>query len=745
MAGTAMWDFSAEKLKGQSVPASDIVTENRVKEYHGPRYHSVTKSITTELYSQLTPSSVRLAIRQTLGGQIESLKNGNNTQQEKYKCFKRYLNKEEFKIQAIDKRRITAYFTTIHDNELHSHLQSISDDGKPLIHRVCTVVFNEKGEGVQDVHRGNPDAVMVDFANKIIGGGVLGHGAVQEEIMMCQFPEMLHARIMRFSIVSEGRRGMTTGPTTLGDYETVFMTGLKWVNDTDGYGSDTFKYDRPHQAVSAEPDTYNVLIMDALNLKDTSKQAKQKSYGYTMRELKKAFCGFHGCLQNRHVYIDQVITGNWGCGVFGGDPEHKIIIQILAMALASLVSRPLPKQPITIEFCMVDPQVRKRVTELLAQLVTVKRLWDHLFPSKTGVPVSDDDDDVKKDDTRAPSGAEVEAGGSKPVTWRTLSIDEALGFPRQEDDESSFANLNKFIIMLLGRTITILKKNKVSFVFEENQKKYNPMVFDNGVLRPAIRLKIVLNIVDKVMSYSIFRLTTGVQGETVESVLFGKELSTEWSMFPVYVAKAIGNEGKEIAILRDRDTNKVIIRMHPEETVSSMSGSPAAPIRTVAPAASGVPVSTRSTVAPAAPGVSASTRRTVAPDAPGVPDSTGRNVAPGTSGVSSVSAPAASARPRSVAASARTRTVPTSPAGQSTADTFWTLLTINMPAQDTKDETEWFQTLEKTTSVEDMNKDDELTADDLVLADDENIDNFDPSEVEFKDGPTVVTAADESA
>jgi hypothetical protein len=32
---------------------------------------------------------------------------------------------------------------------------------------------------------------MVDFANKRIGGGILGHGSVQEEIMFCMFPELM--------------------------------------------------------------------------------------------------------------------------------------------------------------------------------------------------------------------------------------------------------------------------------------------------------------------------------------------------------------------------------------------------------------------------------------------------------------------------------------------------------------------------------------------------------------------------
>lgn len=35
------------------------------------------------------------------------------------------------------------------------------------------------------------EAILVDFANKNIGGGVLNRGSVQEEILFCVFPELL--------------------------------------------------------------------------------------------------------------------------------------------------------------------------------------------------------------------------------------------------------------------------------------------------------------------------------------------------------------------------------------------------------------------------------------------------------------------------------------------------------------------------------------------------------------------------
>lgn len=53
-----------------------------------------------------------------------------------------------------------------------------------------------------------------------------------------------------------------------------------------------------------------------------------------MQDLRKAIIGFSGsnssesnCETNRKSKIDKaIITGNWGCGDFGGDRELKFLI-----------------------------------------------------------------------------------------------------------------------------------------------------------------------------------------------------------------------------------------------------------------------------------------------------------------------------------------------------------------------------------------------------------------------------------
>jgi hypothetical protein len=46
------------------------------------------------------------------------------------------------------------------------------------------------------IEDGDSSHLRVDFANKDPGGGVLRNGAVQEEILMVIFPEMLCARLL---------------------------------------------------------------------------------------------------------------------------------------------------------------------------------------------------------------------------------------------------------------------------------------------------------------------------------------------------------------------------------------------------------------------------------------------------------------------------------------------------------------------------------------------------------------------
>lgn len=64
------------------------------------------------------------------------------------------------------------------------------------------------------------NGIMVDFANKNIGGGVLNNGAVQEEILFCVFPEL----VTLICLCEQ-----------LGEQEAVIISGVRKINRYTGY------------------------------------------------------------------------------------------------------------------------------------------------------------------------------------------------------------------------------------------------------------------------------------------------------------------------------------------------------------------------------------------------------------------------------------------------------------------------------------------------------------------------------
>lgn len=69
-----------------------------------------------------------------------------------------------------------------------------------------------------------------------------------------------------------------------------------------------------------------ITAIDAINFNRS--KIPQFSMDSINREILKAYTGFNV------EEISTVTTGNWGCGVFGGDLQLKIIIQWLAASLA---------------------------------------------------------------------------------------------------------------------------------------------------------------------------------------------------------------------------------------------------------------------------------------------------------------------------------------------------------------------------------------------------------------------------
>lgn len=158
------------------------------------------------------------------------------------------------------------------------------------------------------------DKIMIDFANKYIGGGVLRSGTVQEEIMFHKHVQPIVSVIMT---------------EKLEDEEALFIKGTQRFNKTDGYKS-AFRF---------VDDFYESLFLDEYGRNDCYISAIDANYysgsensqylpDEITRELHKAYVGFSGDV---HDGINRdIISGRWGCGAFGGDENLKFIIQWLA-------------------------------------------------------------------------------------------------------------------------------------------------------------------------------------------------------------------------------------------------------------------------------------------------------------------------------------------------------------------------------------------------------------------------------
>ncbi len=162
--------------------------------------------------------------------------------------------------------------------------------------------------------------LQVDFANKYIGGGVLSHGCVQEEIRFLICPELLLSRLFTEELDCN---------------ESLLITGAERYSSYKGYAS-TFEWksnfvdDTVRDVWGRRP--VQVVAIDALVF--YGKGMAQFKPGLMCRELNKAYCGFMAHHTTNSGNLAAVATGNWGCGAFGGDPCLKVLLQWMAASVA---------------------------------------------------------------------------------------------------------------------------------------------------------------------------------------------------------------------------------------------------------------------------------------------------------------------------------------------------------------------------------------------------------------------------
>ena len=161
--------------------------------------------------------------------------------------------------------------------------------------------------------------LQMDFANKYVGGGVLGQGCVQEEIRFLICPELIVSRLFT---------------EELDDNECLVVTGIEQFSRYNGYAS-TFEWAGDFVDSTARDSwgrrQVQLVALDALVFHGLRTQFKPEN---VQRELNKAYCGFMNSETSSSGHTMAVATGNWGCGAFGGDPYLKALLQWMAASIA---------------------------------------------------------------------------------------------------------------------------------------------------------------------------------------------------------------------------------------------------------------------------------------------------------------------------------------------------------------------------------------------------------------------------
>ncbi|KAI3363230.1 hypothetical protein L3Q82_011863, partial [Scortum barcoo] len=176
------------------------------------------------------------------------------------------------------------------------------------LHITCEGTIEENGYGM----------LQVDFANRFVGGGVTGHGLVQEEIRFVINPELIVSRLFTEALEYN---------------ECLIITGTEQYSKYSGY-AESYKWKSSYNDETPRDDWQRrcteIVAIDALKYRHFLEQFIPEKM---LRELNKAYCGFYRSNANRK-HLSAVATGNWGCGAFGGDTRLKALIQLMAAAEA---------------------------------------------------------------------------------------------------------------------------------------------------------------------------------------------------------------------------------------------------------------------------------------------------------------------------------------------------------------------------------------------------------------------------
>jgi len=333
---------------------------------------------------------------------------------EKLKCILQYFATLGALPLAERRSCITITRRTLKPEALYSKFSAEALKVNPLPMKPITIMPDKFG--IEDAE----GTLQVDFANMFIGGGVLGRGSLQEEILFLMQPECLVSLVVCERMAPN---------------EAIIIAGTRRYSTYSGYGRSFAWKSQYTKALPSKTPTgqYKTCIISI----DAIKGGTQGRSDLLMREFGKAFAGFS--VENEQIGFNSstISTGKWGCGYFNGDALIKLLVQWIAATLAGreMLFFPYDKPEIAAKLQQVVEQLASmRVSEvydLLLKTVSSSQppyLNEMLSLLKTKQPFSQkkadskSDDWMVDDDPRATWSTKVQSNNSSALSTKKICL-----------------------------------------------------------------------------------------------------------------------------------------------------------------------------------------------------------------------------------------------------------------------------------------------------------------------------------
>lgn len=266
--------------------------------------------------------------------------------------------------------------------------------------------------------------VVVDFANKNLGGGFLTYGLAQEEVMFLERLDIGFYVAMMYAMKK---------PFKIEEDEAMLICGAdKWVS-LDFYGRVPSDWpDKSTFLPAMKPEqTGEIIAIDCLRPK-----FRKYEKGDLQWILKKAYVGFQSTAET------SISTGNWGCGAFDNNKNTVFCIQVLAAALAGKYLYYHATQPeVETGYFLVRNWIRSKTSirdafeELVLKCKTDENFLTNWDPKRTTTGVFEEKEAGGRRSTKSRPSVNKRRTITKPE-----GLFEMYQFSHEEVDRNTYAN-----------------------------------------------------------------------------------------------------------------------------------------------------------------------------------------------------------------------------------------------------------------------------------------------------------------